>query len=74
MDDYLASSGTEEKAAKVARDVRHVHCNGGFKLHNWRSNSSTVLERLGEIPLAEEKQLKLIDGKSARNVMESFHG
>ncbi|XP_062714039.1 uncharacterized protein LOC134290847 [Aedes albopictus] len=69
VDDYLASFGTEEEAAKVARDVRHVHGNGGFKLHNWRSNSCTVLERLGEVPLAEEKQLKLVDGVATERVL-----
>ncbi|XP_062708368.1 uncharacterized protein LOC134288235 [Aedes albopictus] len=69
VDDYLASFGTEEEATKVARDVRHVHGNGGFKLHNWRSNSCTVLERPGEVPLAEEKQLKLVDGVATERVL-----
>ncbi|XP_062533250.1 uncharacterized protein LOC134202211 [Armigeres subalbatus] len=69
VDDYLASFSTEEEAAKVAREVRHVHGNGGFELHNWRSNSSTVLERLGEVPLAAEKQLKLVDGVNTERVL-----
>ncbi|XP_055589808.1 uncharacterized protein LOC129741989 [Uranotaenia lowii] len=48
VDDYLASFESEEEALRVARDVRTVHCNGGFKLHNWRSNGVAVLRGLGE--------------------------
>ncbi|XP_058827946.1 uncharacterized protein LOC131687873 [Topomyia yanbarensis] len=47
VDDYLSSFGSAEEATKVANDVRYIHDQGGFKLHNWRSNSSTVLEQLG---------------------------
>ncbi|XP_053698718.1 uncharacterized protein LOC128745664 [Sabethes cyaneus] len=39
----------------------------GFKLHNWRSNSDTVLSKLGETQPEADKQLKLIEtGKTER--------
>ncbi|XP_065092732.1 uncharacterized protein LOC135713535 [Ochlerotatus camptorhynchus] len=60
VDDYLASFSSVEEAAKVASDVRYVHGNGGFKLHNWRSNSSTVLNRLGVVQHDADKELDLI--------------
>ncbi|XP_062537770.1 uncharacterized protein LOC134206091 [Armigeres subalbatus] len=69
VDDYLASFGSEEEAAKVASEIRHVHGNGGFKLHNWRSNSSKVLEQLGEVQHESDKQLCVPDGESSERVL-----
>ncbi|XP_062700056.1 uncharacterized protein LOC134284792, partial [Aedes albopictus] len=69
VDDYLTSFGSEEEAAKVARDVRHVHGNGGFKLHNWRSNSSRVLEQLDEVQSEADKVLNLVDGGKSERVL-----
>ncbi|XP_062539124.1 uncharacterized protein LOC134207415 [Armigeres subalbatus] len=69
VDDYLASFGTEEEAAKVARDVRYVHGNGGFKLHNWRSNCAKVLEQLGEVRSEADKRLNLADGAKTERVL-----
>ncbi|XP_062711745.1 uncharacterized protein LOC134289626 [Aedes albopictus] len=69
VDDYLASFSSAEEAAKVACDVRQVHGNGGFKLHNWRSNSSIVLERLGGVQAEADKQLDLFDGGKTERVL-----
>ncbi|XP_058826865.1 uncharacterized protein LOC131686880 [Topomyia yanbarensis] len=69
VDDYLSSFGSVEEATKVANDVRYIHGQGGFKLHNWRSNSGTVLEQLGEVPDGTEKQLNLIDGSTTERVL-----
>ncbi|KXJ77169.1 hypothetical protein RP20_CCG008139 [Aedes albopictus] len=69
VDDYLASFSSWEQAAKVACDLRLVHGNGGFNLHNWRSNSASVLEALGEAPLASVKQISLADGVKTERVL-----
>ncbi|XP_065095608.1 uncharacterized protein LOC135717445 [Ochlerotatus camptorhynchus] len=69
VDDYLASFSSVEEAAKVASDVRYVHGNGGFKLHNWRSNSSTVLNRLGVVQHDADKELDLIEGAKTERVL-----
>ncbi|XP_055585318.1 uncharacterized protein LOC129738158 [Uranotaenia lowii] len=57
VDDYLKSFSTEEEATKVGNDVRIVHGNGGFQLHNWRSNSQKVLEQLGVEDTLKVKEL-----------------
>ncbi|XP_062538743.1 uncharacterized protein LOC134207018 [Armigeres subalbatus] len=69
VDDYLASFSSEEEAAKIASEVRYVHNNGGFQLHNWRSNSATVLERLGEVQPETDKQLNLVDAAKSERVL-----
>ncbi|XP_062538388.1 uncharacterized protein LOC134206676 [Armigeres subalbatus] len=69
VDDYLASFGAWEEAAKVAYDVRLVHGNGGFKLHNWRSNSGAVLEMLDEVQVESDKQINLTDGVKTERVL-----
>ncbi|XP_062711547.1 uncharacterized protein LOC134289570 [Aedes albopictus] len=48
VDDMLTSVDTEEEAIKLANEVRYVHQQGGFHMRNWVSNSSTVLEAIGE--------------------------
>ncbi|XP_065077317.1 uncharacterized protein LOC135700663 [Ochlerotatus camptorhynchus] len=69
VDDYLVSFSSVEEAAKVASDVRYVHGNGGFKLHNWRLNSSTVLNRLGVVQHDADKELDLIEGAKTERVL-----
>ncbi|XP_065095799.1 uncharacterized protein LOC135717600 [Ochlerotatus camptorhynchus] len=48
VDDMLTSVDTEEEAIKLANDVRYIHQQGGFLMRNWVSNSTKVLEALGE--------------------------
>ncbi|XP_058445110.1 uncharacterized protein LOC131426420 [Malaya genurostris] len=69
VDDYLASFGSEEMAAKISSEVRYVHGNGGFNLHNWRLNSNKVLEELGEVSTETEKLLNLADGATTERVL-----
>ncbi|XP_055584688.1 uncharacterized protein LOC129737550 [Uranotaenia lowii] len=69
VDDYLASFESEEEALRVARDVRTVHGNGGFKLHNWRSNDATVLQGLGEEKTQTAKRLELSEGGQTERVL-----
>ncbi|XP_062533692.1 uncharacterized protein LOC134202689, partial [Armigeres subalbatus] len=69
VDDYLASFGTEEEAVQVARDVRLVHANGGFSLHNWRSNSREVLKQLDVVQPATNKSLLLAQSENTERVL-----
>ncbi|XP_062538554.1 uncharacterized protein LOC134206838 [Armigeres subalbatus] len=69
VDDYLASFSSPEEAAKVASGVRHVHSNGGFKLHNWRSNCDAVLNNLGEAPHGAEKQLIMAETAKTERIL-----
>ncbi|XP_062698658.1 uncharacterized protein LOC134284186 [Aedes albopictus] len=55
VDDYLDSRDTEDELASIAGDVRTVHSKAGFDLRNWRSNSNTVLQKLGEEPASTGK-------------------
>lgn len=54
VDDMLASVDTEEDAIKLARDVRHIHQQGGFMMRNWISNSPKVVQALGETVTTEK--------------------
>ncbi|XP_062704517.1 uncharacterized protein LOC134286848 [Aedes albopictus] len=46
VDDMLSSVDTDEQAIQLAKDVKHVHEQGGFEIRNWISNSKTVLAAL----------------------------
>ncbi|XP_052562904.1 uncharacterized protein LOC120427189 [Culex pipiens pallens] len=48
VDDYFDSVDTLEEAVKRAKQVSHVHKQGGFEIRNWVSNSPEVLTALGE--------------------------
>ncbi|XP_038117142.1 uncharacterized protein LOC119769264 [Culex quinquefasciatus] len=48
VDDYFDSVDTVEEAVKRAKQVSHVHKQGGFEIRNWVSNSPEVLTALGE--------------------------
>ncbi|XP_062703974.1 uncharacterized protein LOC134286379 [Aedes albopictus] len=54
VDDMLTSVDTEEEAIQLAKEVRYIHHEGGFHMRNWVSNSSAVLEALGENPKSEK--------------------
>ncbi|XP_065090559.1 uncharacterized protein LOC135711619 [Ochlerotatus camptorhynchus] len=58
VDDMLVSVDTEEQAIQLAKDVKHVHEQGGFEIRNWVSNSRKVLESLQETD-TDEKCLDL---------------
>ncbi|XP_049288887.1 uncharacterized protein LOC125766869 isoform X2 [Anopheles funestus] len=46
VDDLLASTECEEDAVKLANEVRDIHAQGGFQLHNWLSNSNQIANNL----------------------------
>ncbi|XP_065076052.1 uncharacterized protein LOC135699688 [Ochlerotatus camptorhynchus] len=48
VDDYFDSTETVEEAVKKANEVRYIHSKGGFEIRNWVSNSTEVLQQLGE--------------------------
>lgn len=48
VDDMLVSLETEEEAVRIAKEVEHVHQQGGFDIPNWISNSQAVLRALSE--------------------------
>ncbi|XP_055589277.1 uncharacterized protein LOC129741562 [Uranotaenia lowii] len=59
VDDWLDSVDTVQEACKLAADVEYVQSQGGFKIHNWLSNSPQFLEQIGERDLADTKNLNL---------------
>ncbi|XP_055604358.1 uncharacterized protein LOC129752608 [Uranotaenia lowii] len=69
VDDYFESFGDEEEAKSVAADLRTVQRNGGFILHNWRSNSTAVLEHLGVAENNEDKTLNWITEEKVARVL-----
>ncbi|XP_062703529.1 uncharacterized protein LOC134285982 [Aedes albopictus] len=60
VDDYFDSADTEAEAVALAKDVKKVHADAGFEIRNWVSNSSNVLEQLGEAELKMEKSLDAV--------------
>lgn len=54
VDDMLASVDSEEDAIKLAKDVRHIHQQGGFTMRNWISNSPAVIQALGDTATKEK--------------------
>ncbi|XP_058816165.1 uncharacterized protein LOC131679452 [Topomyia yanbarensis] len=68
VDDMLISVGSEDEAIQLAKDVRHVHAQGGFHIRNWISNSRVVTSALQETD-TEEKSLDLSSGLSTEKVL-----
>ncbi|XP_053698911.1 uncharacterized protein LOC128745869 [Sabethes cyaneus] len=57
IDDLLESFGSAEEAARVMQAVRAIHSKGGFNIRNFQSNSSGVLNSLGE---KEESEVRCL--------------
>ncbi|XP_055527345.1 uncharacterized protein LOC129719964 [Wyeomyia smithii] len=68
VDDMLISVASEEEAIRVAKDVKHVHAQGGFEIRNWLSNSRAVTTALHE-ERQVEKCLDLSSELSAEKVL-----
>lgn len=69
MDDYLDSFDTEDEAIKVALEVKTVHDRGGFEMRNWHSNSTTLLERVGEPKQQQMKAISIDTESEAERVL-----
>ncbi|XP_062713779.1 uncharacterized protein LOC134290623 [Aedes albopictus] len=68
VDDMLMSVETEEEAVQVSTDVRKIHKQGGFEMHNWLSNSPRVLQILKE-PTTKEKDFSIGQDTMAEKVL-----
>ncbi|XP_065095811.1 uncharacterized protein LOC135717614 [Ochlerotatus camptorhynchus] len=68
VDDMLVSLETEEEAIRIAREVKHVHQQGGFEIRNWISNSPAVLRALRE-ERTDEKDSDLTPEISTEKVL-----
>ncbi|XP_045772949.1 uncharacterized protein LOC123872612 [Maniola jurtina] len=65
VDDYLDSFRTLEDAVRIAKSVREVHSKASFELKQWKSNSSYLLEALGEKEQTEKMELYKSEEKTA---------
>ncbi|XP_055605866.1 uncharacterized protein LOC129754035 [Uranotaenia lowii] len=74
MDDYLKSVDTPEEAVKIVNQVKLIHAQGGFEIRNFASNSTEVLEKLGESKDTREKVLSLEQGISTKEKSERVLG
>ena len=43
MDDFLSSWPNREMAKKIVEEVKHINAAGGFEMHSWASNDSSIL-------------------------------
>ncbi|XP_055522480.1 uncharacterized protein LOC129716671 [Wyeomyia smithii] len=68
VDDLLTSEENEDEAIQLASDVRFIHAQGGFELHNWLSNSNRLLETVSEAG-AVEKDLNLSSEMATEKVL-----
>jgi hypothetical protein len=59
VDDCLKSVGSNEKAIRLANQLRNLLAMGGFRLTKWISNSEEVLKSLPESERATVKNLDL---------------
>ncbi|XP_065085825.1 uncharacterized protein LOC135707839 [Ochlerotatus camptorhynchus] len=68
VDDMLISVASDEEAIQTAKDVRHVHAQGGFEIRNWISNSKRVTSAMQERS-TEEKSLDISSELSTEKVL-----
>ena len=66
VDDYLDSFRTLEDAVRITKSVREVHRKASFELKQWKSNSSALLEALGETEQTEDMELYQSEERTER--------
>ncbi|CAK1583274.1 unnamed protein product [Parnassius mnemosyne] len=66
VDDYLDSFRTLEDAKRITKSVRAVHMKASFELKQWKSNSASLLETLGEDSQTEDMELYKTEEKMER--------
>lgn len=59
----------ETEAIKLAKEVRHIHKKGGFRIRNWTSNSEAVLAALGETKDEIEINLNIASEPTTKKVL-----
>ena len=55
IDDGLTGADNVETAARLQKELQQLFVKGGFLLHKWNSNNSTVLQHI-------EPELKDVQG------------
>ncbi|XP_062701549.1 uncharacterized protein LOC134285208 [Aedes albopictus] len=71
VDDMLISVETEEQAVNLAQEVKEIHAHGGFEIHHWISNSTTVQAALTETA-SNEKNLDIGETDTTEKVLGMF--
>lgn len=66
VDDYLDSFKSLEDAIRITSDVRDIHRQACFELKRWKSNSTRLLEAIGEAENTEEIELYKTEEKTER--------
>lgn len=66
VDDYLDSFRSLEDAERITRSVREVHMKAKFELKQWKSNSTALIEALGEQEETETTELYKSEEKTER--------
>lgn len=69
VDDLLDSVDTVTEAIKLAKEVRHIHQKGGFRIRNWTSNSEAVLVALGESKEAKQINFNISPESTTEKVL-----
>ncbi|XP_055605028.1 uncharacterized protein LOC129753255 [Uranotaenia lowii] len=69
VDDYADSFENEEEASRIAGEVKLIHAKGGFNIRGWMSNSSKVLESLGEAETSQPKSLNLENPRGYERIL-----
>ncbi|XP_055591036.1 uncharacterized protein LOC129743103 [Uranotaenia lowii] len=59
VDDFLDSNDNAEEVIQLVREVKFVHQQGGFEIHNFLSNSNYVLEQIGSGNVPEARDLNI---------------
>ncbi|XP_055622870.1 uncharacterized protein LOC129766370 [Toxorhynchites rutilus septentrionalis] len=57
VDDYLDSLDTVEEAVSLIKEVKYVHSMAGLEIRNFVSNSTEVLDNIGERSKVQEKSM-----------------
>ncbi|XP_055589908.1 uncharacterized protein LOC129742089 [Uranotaenia lowii] len=69
MDDYLESFDSPEEAIERALEVKLVHAKAGFEIHSWSSNSTEVLEAVGEKDPSAVKKIDAGDSTQTERIL-----
>ncbi|XP_058458201.1 uncharacterized protein LOC131434928 [Malaya genurostris] len=69
VDDFLDSVNSEDEAVKLIEEVQLIHAAAGFEFGKILSNSSNVLDRLGETESLNSKSLGLDKNPSCERVL-----
>lgn len=72
VDDMMDGGETPEKVIELVNQVQRIHNHGGFKIGKFLSNSTKVLETLGEPKSEQQRQLDLDPVQKLERVLGMF--